>query len=104
MQRLKHPNVVMFMGACTQPPNLSIVTQYAPRGSLCTASCTGEAPYPQIAILQALACQSIRQHKDLYICSVHERKAKFMPAFFSSLAWCQACKRVQSLHAFCRAC
>ena len=34
MQRLKHPNVVMFMGACTQPPNLSIVTQFAPRGSL----------------------------------------------------------------------
>ena len=34
MQRLKHPNVVMFMGAVTQPPNLSIVTQFAPRGSL----------------------------------------------------------------------
>ena len=34
MQRLKHPNVVMFMGACTQAPNLSIVTQFAPRGSL----------------------------------------------------------------------
>ena len=34
MQRLKHPNVVMFMGACTQPPMLSIVTQFAPRGSL----------------------------------------------------------------------
>ena len=34
MQRLKHPNVVMFMGACTQPPNLSIITQFVPRGSL----------------------------------------------------------------------
>jgi hypothetical protein len=33
-QRLKHPNVVLFMGACTQPPNLSIITQFVPRGSL----------------------------------------------------------------------
>ena len=34
MKRLKHPNVVLFMGACTQPPNLSIITQFVPRGSL----------------------------------------------------------------------
>ncbi|KAK9814388.1 hypothetical protein WJX72_005059 [[Myrmecia] bisecta] len=34
MKRLKHPNVVLFMGACTQPPNLCIVTQFVPRGSL----------------------------------------------------------------------
>ena len=25
---------VMFMGACAQPPNLSIITQFVPRGSL----------------------------------------------------------------------
>eukprot|EP00884_Botryococcus_braunii_P009129 jgi/Botrbrau1/18217/Bobra.53_1s0074.1 len=34
MKRLKHPNVVLFMGAITQPPHLSIVTQFVPRGSL----------------------------------------------------------------------
>ena len=34
MKRLKPPNVVLFMGACTQPPNLSIITQFVPRGSL----------------------------------------------------------------------
>ncbi|KAK9808194.1 hypothetical protein WJX73_007130 [Symbiochloris irregularis] len=34
MKRLKHPNVVLFLGACTHPPNLSIVTQFVPRGSL----------------------------------------------------------------------
>lgn len=34
MKRMKHPNVVLFMGACTQPPNLCIVTQFVPRGSL----------------------------------------------------------------------
>ncbi|GAB4855422.1 Serine/threonine-protein kinase edr1 [Ancistrocladus abbreviatus] len=34
MRRLRHPNVVMFMGAVTRPPNLSIVTEFLPRGSL----------------------------------------------------------------------
>ncbi|KAL3537896.1 hypothetical protein ACH5RR_001262 [Cinchona calisaya] len=34
MQRLRHPNVVLFMGAVTRPPNLSIVTEFLPRGSL----------------------------------------------------------------------
>ncbi|KAF8388076.1 hypothetical protein HHK36_026742 [Tetracentron sinense] len=34
MRRLGHPNVVLFMGAVTRPPNLSIVTEFLPRGSL----------------------------------------------------------------------
>lgn len=34
MRRLRHPNIVLFMGAVTQPPNLSIVTEYLSRGSL----------------------------------------------------------------------
>ena len=34
MKRLKHPNVVLFMGACTRPPHLCIVTQFVARGSL----------------------------------------------------------------------
>ncbi|KAI3980952.1 hypothetical protein MKX01_025517 [Papaver californicum] len=34
MRRLRHPNVVRFLGAVTRPPNLSIVTEYLPRGSL----------------------------------------------------------------------
>ncbi|XP_057829880.2 serine/threonine-protein kinase CTR1 [Cryptomeria japonica] len=34
MIRLRHPNVVLFMGAVTKRPNLSIVTEYLPRGSL----------------------------------------------------------------------
>ncbi|KAJ3673586.1 hypothetical protein LUZ60_005578 [Juncus effusus] len=34
MRRLKHPNVVLFMGAVTRPPNLSIVSEFLPRGSL----------------------------------------------------------------------
>ncbi|XP_044499201.1 serine/threonine-protein kinase EDR1-like [Mangifera indica] len=34
MLRLQHPNVVLFMGAVTRPPNLSIITEFLPRGSL----------------------------------------------------------------------
>ncbi|KAJ7522892.1 hypothetical protein O6H91_18G030400 [Diphasiastrum complanatum] len=34
MRRLRHPNVVLFMGAVARAPNLSIVTEYLPRGSL----------------------------------------------------------------------
>ncbi|KAF8396459.1 hypothetical protein HHK36_018081 [Tetracentron sinense] len=34
MKRMRHPNIVLLMGAVTQPPNLSIVTEYLSRGSL----------------------------------------------------------------------
>ncbi|CAM8923532.1 unnamed protein product [Rhodiola kirilowii] len=34
MRGLRHPNVVHFVGAVTRPPNLSIITEFLPRGSL----------------------------------------------------------------------
>ncbi|KAK7377048.1 hypothetical protein VNO80_02468 [Phaseolus coccineus] len=34
MLRLRHPNVVLFMGAITRPPQFSILTEFLPRGSL----------------------------------------------------------------------
>ncbi|KAI3948042.1 hypothetical protein MKX01_014641 [Papaver californicum] len=34
MKRVRHPNDVLFMGAVTKRPHLSIVTEYLPRGSL----------------------------------------------------------------------
>ncbi|XP_024520866.1 serine/threonine-protein kinase CTR1 isoform X1 [Selaginella moellendorffii] len=34
LRRLRHPNIVLFMGAVTKPPHLSIVTEYLPRGTL----------------------------------------------------------------------
>ncbi|KAI3842741.1 hypothetical protein MKW98_015408 [Papaver atlanticum] len=34
MKRLRHPNVVLFMGAVTSPRNLCIITEFLPRGSL----------------------------------------------------------------------
>jgi tRNA A-37 threonylcarbamoyl transferase component Bud32 len=34
MKKVRHPNVVLFMGAVTRAPNLSIITEFLPRGSL----------------------------------------------------------------------
>ncbi|MED6130747.1 hypothetical protein PIB30_003321 [Stylosanthes scabra] len=34
MLRLRHPNIVLFMGAITRPPHLSILTEFLPRGNL----------------------------------------------------------------------
>lgn len=34
MKGLRHPNIVLLMGAVTEPPKLSIVTEYLSRGSL----------------------------------------------------------------------
>lgn len=31
MLRLRHPNVVLFMGAVTRPPHMSILTEFLPR-------------------------------------------------------------------------
>jgi len=35
--RLHHPNVVLFMGACTEPGHMAIVTELMPKGNLETA-------------------------------------------------------------------
>ncbi|XP_024983240.1 protein kinase C alpha type-like [Cynara cardunculus var. scolymus] len=34
MKRLRHPNILLFMGAVISPPHLCIVTEFLPRGSL----------------------------------------------------------------------
>jgi serine/threonine protein kinase len=34
MARHRHPHVVLFMGVCTRPPNLAIVTEFCDNGSL----------------------------------------------------------------------
>lgn len=34
MESLRHPNIVMFLGACTKFPNLAIVLEYCPNKSL----------------------------------------------------------------------
>lgn len=34
LSRLRHPNVILFLGACTKPPHLSMITEYMESGSL----------------------------------------------------------------------
>jgi len=34
LSEMRHPNIVMFIGACLRPPNLCIVTEYMAKGSL----------------------------------------------------------------------
>eukprot|EP01114_Cavostelium_apophysatum_P001871 TRINITY_DN11645_c0_g1_i2.p1 TRINITY_DN11645_c0_g1~~TRINITY_DN11645_c0_g1_i2.p1 ORF type:complete len:632 (-),score=192.54 TRINITY_DN11645_c0_g1_i2:34-1929(-) len=34
MARLRHPNVILFMGACTSPGNLAMVVELMPKGSV----------------------------------------------------------------------
>ena len=34
MEVIRHPNIVLFLGACTVAPNLCIVLEYCQRGSL----------------------------------------------------------------------
>lgn len=34
IRRLRHPNVVLFMGAAAHSPHLSIIMEFLPRGSL----------------------------------------------------------------------
>ncbi|CAI0461099.1 unnamed protein product [Linum tenue] len=34
LSRLRHPNVILFLGACTKPPRLSMLTEYMEMGSL----------------------------------------------------------------------
>jgi len=34
LRSLRHPNIVLFMGVCTVPPNFAIVTEFCARGTL----------------------------------------------------------------------
>ncbi|XXQ31678.1 Protein kinase domain containing protein [Plasmodiophora brassicae] len=34
LSQLRHPNVVLYIGACTKPPNVCIVTEWCDKGSL----------------------------------------------------------------------
>jgi serine/threonine protein kinase len=55
--KLRHPNVVLLMGACTQPPNLCMVTEFLNGGSLFDALYKRKQQFPTPTIMK-MAYQS----------------------------------------------
>ena len=48
MEALRHPNIVMFLGACTKPPNFAIVLEYCEGGTLWSVlQKNGELPWEE---------------------------------------------------------
>lgn len=45
MRRLRHPNVLLFMGAVTSPPRLCIVSEFLPRFGLISFSYWAFMPF-----------------------------------------------------------
>ena len=46
MAKMRHVNVVQFVGAATKPPDLLILTELLPRGSLYDVLRTGRMDWP----------------------------------------------------------
>ena len=46
MMSVRHPNIVLFMGACTEMPNLSIILEYCGNGSLWDVLRNHSTPLP----------------------------------------------------------
>jgi hypothetical protein len=57
LSALRHPNIVLFMGAVTVPPHYCLLTELVSRGSL-WAVLHSDTPY--VAIMTLLACHLIR--------------------------------------------
>uniref|UniRef100_A0A2N9ER81 Protein kinase domain-containing protein n=1 Tax=Fagus sylvatica TaxID=28930 RepID=A0A2N9ER81_FAGSY len=62
MRRLRHPNVVLFMGAVMHPPNLSIITEFLPR-QICIMHITVRFPCGQL--IKGL-CLEVRMEYGLF--------------------------------------
>ena len=71
MSQLRHPNILLFIGACVVPPNLAIVTEYMKRGSVrsllrnkydCSACAGNQCASPDVSALRAgrFICRTLR--------------------------------------------
>ncbi|KAK1360939.1 hypothetical protein POM88_045413 [Heracleum sosnowskyi] len=54
LQKIRHPNVVQFLGAVTQSSPMMIVTEYLPKGNLCAYMKEGGQLKPLKAVRFAL--------------------------------------------------
>ena len=66
MKRLKHPNVILFMGACTLPPKPLHRGPNSCRVDLCSAFCTGEG---LLALLVLVILKAAFETQFMYDCS-----------------------------------
>jgi len=95
MSQLRHPNVLLFLGACIVPPNLCVVTEYMNKG------CVGDllrSPAPlswtqRIKMIKGIAqgmnylhsCTPPVIHRDLTSYNILVRLARSLSLFFISL-------------------
>ncbi|QBZ81425.1 Protein kinase catalytic incomplete domain containing protein [Pandoravirus celtis] len=70
LSELSHPNVVLFIGACVQAPNLCVVTEYVARGSL--SGVLAGASGQRLALACGCACCG-RQPRALPTCTASSR-------------------------------
>lgn len=62
LRTLRHPNILQFMGACTTPPNLCIVSEFEPNGSLFKLLHRSEASLRQEQKVQMALDTAIGMH------------------------------------------
>lgn len=71
LERLRHPNILQFLGAVTRTSPPTIVTEYLPRGDLHTLMIKGQLPPKQaqsFALDIARGINYLHEHKD---CIIH---------------------------------
>ena len=56
MACMRHVNVVQFVGACTKPPQLAIVTEYLPKMSLYDVMRTEALLWPRMLRIGSQVC------------------------------------------------
>ena len=117
LRRIRHPNVLQFMGACRQPPYLCIVSEFEPNGSLFKILHQKDTPLSlsdkvKLAMGTAVGMHYLHQNKptivhgdlksanilvrsDLHvrICDfglsrVNESTARFASPKFGTVEWC----------------
>ena len=72
LESLRHPNIVLFMGYAEKPPNLLIMTEYMPRGSLYDVlhgASTGVNWDTSLRLLSKMALDAARGMTFLHQCS-----------------------------------
>nr|WNL49984.1 serine threonine protein kinase [Marseillevirus sp.] len=76
MANLRHPNVVLFMAACTKPPNMCIVMEYMGLGSLYEVLHNELIPVVPFALCVKIATQAAKGMHFLHSSGIAHRDLK----------------------------